>query len=96
MERSSDCEKFGKDCTTENLDGEGAVHLPQEVVHLLAPVLVNRRADGPDKAEDEPELHHRTQVFFVGSIHLQTQKDFSHLGRLLEDTMSGSVSAFAS
>ncbi len=52
-------------CSTKDLDGEGAVHLPQEVVYLLASILVYRSADGPDEAEDKPQLHHPTQVFSV-------------------------------
>lgn len=52
-------------CSTENLDGEVALHLPQEVVYPLTSILVNRGTDGPDKAEGEPELHHPTQVFCV-------------------------------
>lgn len=65
----------------QNLAGEVAVHLPQEVVYLLAPVLVHRGADGPDEAEDEPELHHYAQVFCVGNVDLEEPKEsccFSH------------------
>lgn len=62
-------------CFTEDLDGESALHLSQEVVNLLVPILINRGANGPDKAEDEPELHHPTQVFCVCSIYLEKGKE---------------------
>lgn len=55
------------------LNWEVALHLPQEVVYLLAPILVNRGTDGPDKAKDEPELHHPTHIFCVRSIHLRKE-----------------------
>lgn len=75
------CDRFCSDrqtlCSAEDLDGEG-VHLPQEVVHLFASVLVNGGADGPDEAEDEPELHHPTQVFWVRGIYLRKATE-SHI-----------------
>lgn len=77
------CQKGEKEqaSSAQNLAGEVAVHLPQEVVYLLAPVLVHRGADGPDEAEDEPELHHYAQVFCDGSVDLEEPKEsccFSH------------------
>lgn len=55
----------------QNLAGEVAVHLPQEIVNLLASSLVHRAADGPDEAEDKPEFHHDAQMFCVRDIYLQ-------------------------
>lgn len=62
--------------SAQNLAGEVAVHLPQEVVYLLASVLVHRGADGPDEAEDEPELHHYAQVLCVGNGDLEETKEW--------------------
>ena len=69
---------------TRDLGGEVASHLLQEGVNPLASILVNRSTDGPDEAEDEPELHHPTQVLCVRSIHLELQRElhFFTLGML--------------
>ena len=58
-----------------DLGGECAVYLAQEVVHLLASVLVHRGAHRPDEAEEEPELHHVREVFRVGRVHLGGQRE---------------------
>lgn len=57
--------------SADNLDWEGAILLSQEGVHLLPSVLINRRTDGPNEAEGEPEFHHRTQIFFVRCFYLE-------------------------
>ena len=58
-----------------DLGGEGAVDLAQEVVHLLASVLVHRGTHRPDEAEEEPELHHVWEVVRVGGVHLGGQRE---------------------
>lgn len=57
--------------SAEDLDWEGAVLLSQEGVHPLPSVLVNRRTDGPNEAEGEPEFHRRTKIFFVRYFYLE-------------------------
>lgn len=54
-----------------DLDWEVAVLLSQEGVDLLAPILINRGTNGPNEAEGEPQLHHCTQIVFVGQIYLE-------------------------
>ena len=56
------------------LVGEGALHLADVVVDLLAAVLVDGAADGPDHAVLEPELHHAGEVVSVRGVHLQRTK----------------------
>lgn len=58
-------------CSTEDLDRERALDLPQEVIHFLASILIDRGTDRPDKAEDEPQFNHPFKVFCVGSVHLK-------------------------
>lgn len=54
-----------------DLDWEVAVLLSQEGVDLLPPILINRGTNGPNKAEGKPELHHCTQIVFVGHFYLE-------------------------
>ena len=42
----------------KDLVGKRAVHLPEEVVHLVSSTLVHGGAHGPDETEDEPQLDH--------------------------------------
>ena len=53
------------------LIGEGALHLTQVVVNLLAAILIHRAADGPDHAELEPQLYHPHVVVSVIVVNLQ-------------------------
>ena len=58
------------------LVGEGALHLTDVVVNLLAAILVDRAADGPDHAELEPQLHHPCEVFCVHWVHLHIRQEW--------------------
>lgn len=41
---------------------ESSLYFPQEVVSLLASILIYRGAHRPYETEDEPELHHMANV----------------------------------
>ena len=63
------------------LVGEGALHLAHVVVDLLAAVLVDRAAHGPQHAELEPQLDHARVVLTVVPVNLQT----FHVNAFLSD-----------
>ena len=52
------------------LVGEGALSLADHVVNLPAAILVHGAADGPDHAEEKPQLHHAVEVVCIGGVHL--------------------------
>ena len=52
------------------LVGESALYFSHVVVDLLATVLVEGSADGPDDAEDEPHLHGPGEVLIVSGVNL--------------------------
>ena len=56
------------------LVGEGALHLSQVVVNLLAAVLIHRAAQGPDHTELEPQLYHAHIVLSICGVHLHRNK----------------------
>lgn len=55
------------------LVGEGAFDLADVVVQLLASILVDSAANGPDETEEEPELYHTLVVVLVSWVDLKCQ-----------------------
>ncbi len=54
---------------------ERSLYFPQEVVNLLASILIYGGAHRPYETEDEPELHHTAKVFRVRWVHLTSQRE---------------------
>lgn len=70
-----------------DLDWEVAVLLSQEGVDLLAPILINRGTNRPNKAEGKPELHHCTQIVFVGHFYLELEGEKLFIIRLFRQLL---------